>query len=238
MQSMQPALPAEGSPPRLRVQQPVPRQCSPAGLVLVVENTIFPCFSFSSPPRLFSLFSPFFSSFKTQNSSKQYYRIIDQHEKGLGVFWVYTTNKKCGKPSNAGGSQSPTFRICMDYTKTWKDIMCRLAFYPGVTSLWIIPPDATGAYFSYAAFWIADSPINRATVILRLHKCKHRCSSTKKHPHLFAFWAKQFLIRICWFIYFKTLSILRLLPVTQGDYMMAWSPWKQWTNLRCFHCCR
>lgn len=74
--------------------------------------------------------------------------------------------------------------------KTRKDVMCRLAFYPGVTSLWIIPPDAMGSCFPYTAFWIADSPINRATVIVRLYKRKHRCSS-QKHPYLFAFLKKK-----------------------------------------------
>lgn len=152
------------------------------------------------------------------------------------VSFEYTLTKNAEKPPMQVVHSHPVSEYAWTTPKTRKDVMCRLAFYPGVTSHWIIAPDATVAYFSYTAFWIADSTINRATVIVRLYKRKHRCSSPK-HPYLFAFWAKQVLIRICWFIYFKMLSIL-LLPVTQGDYTMAWSPWKQWTNLRCFHCCR
>lgn len=158
------------------------------------------------------------------------------------VSFQYTLmTKTTVKPPRQVVHRHPVSENAWTTPKTREAVMCGLAFYPGVTSLWIIPPDAVGAYFSYMAFWIVDSPINRATVIVRLYKCKHRCSSPKKtkpHPCLFAFWAKQFLIRICWFIFFKTPSILLLLPVTQGDYMMARSPWKQWTNLRCFHCCR
>lgn len=92
-------------------------------------------------------------------------------------------------------------------------------------------------HFLHTAVWIADSAINRATAIIRLNKCKHRCRSSK-YTYPLAVWEILLLTRICWFMYFMTPSILLLLPVTQGDYMLAWSPWEQWTNLRCFHCHR
>lgn len=92
-------------------------------------------------------------------------------------------------------------------------------------------------HFFHTAVWTADNTINRATAIVRLSKCKHRCHSSK-YTYPLAVWEIVLLTRICWFIYFMTPSILLLLPVTQGYYMLAWSPWEQWPNLRCFHCHR
>lgn len=156
----------------------------------------------------------------------------------LGIFWVYTTNKKWREALQCRRFTATQFQDMHGLHQKLKGCNVQISFSSRCHKPLNNSPWCDRGLLLIHSFLNSWQPHQQSHCHSEIAQVQAQMQFYKKHPHLFAFWAKQFLIRICCFIYFKILSILRLLPVTQGDYMMAWSPWKQWTNLRCFHCCR
>lgn len=88
------------------------------GPALSVENSFL---------LFFFLFFYFFFPLKRKTETKQYYRIIYQHEKEVGIFSVHTDDKNHSEAPKAGGSQAPSFRKCMDYTQNQRGCNVRIS---------------------------------------------------------------------------------------------------------------